>query len=83
MVKLTYRVVRFPNGMYVAMAWNYHKAQIIASRPSTTYMQARADLMERCALRDCVLAHFDGEYVCKDGETFILVEEEDIAPVAF
>lgn len=67
MKKLSYRVIRFPKvNRFVALAWNYDEAIIIATAPHASYELARIELDELCVQRedDVVLSWFDGEYDC-------------------
>jgi hypothetical protein len=82
---LTFRVVRMPaapgldvsnpcNVLYVAIAWNYDHAQLIATHGHANYQAARSELNELVAERKCALRWFDGEYqVAGDGEQIVPV----------
>lgn len=74
MVKIdaTFRMVRFePASRFVAIAWNYPAAVLIATRDHPSYGDARAELQTICDERAVFLRWFDGEYECLDGETIL------------
>jgi len=73
--KATYRIIYFtkPN-KYIGMAWNYNEAIMISTDACATYTEAKAALEKECNKRQIELRWFDGEYVCKDGETLESIE---------
>ena len=72
MKRVTYRMIRFTAvNRYVAVAWNYDHAVLIATSDHATYTEARAELDKLCTERNVQLQWFDGEYTC-DGEGYSL-----------
>jgi hypothetical protein len=68
----TFRLIHFAKAdRYVGLAWNYDEAVLISTRDHATYTEARAALQAACDERHVELRWFDGEYVCKDGETIL------------
>ena len=76
----TYRMIYFPKvGRYVAMAWNYEQAILIATEDCGDYTEARGSLQDLADARGVTLRWFDGSYTC-DGETLDAVEAEHHPP---
>lgn len=72
MKDVQYRIVQFimadNSKRYVAMAWNYDLALLIATSDHETYTAARFELGQLCAARNVRLRWFDGEYVRHPGD---------------
>ena len=77
MKKATYKVVRFTKvNRFVAVAWNYDEAVLIATRDHASRKDAFTELQGLCAERNVKIQWFDGDYRC-DGHGDFLTPEEN------
>lgn len=70
MKQAQYRIIFFTKAQrFVGIAWNYNDAVLISTRDQPTYAAAKSELTAKCEELSVALRWFDGEYVCRDGET--------------
>ena len=81
MKQATFRIVRYPKlNRYIAMAWNYEQAVLMATTDYDTYTNAREALDELAKERKVELKWFDGEYdINSDGQLIPRLFEEIMA----
>lgn len=77
---VSFRIIYFPKlGRFVGFAWNYEHACMFATPHYGTYTGARERLGAMCAVADCELKWFDGEYeLATDGENLIPMRAEHL-----
>lgn len=81
MKKATFRIIRFVKvNRYVAIAWNYDEAVLIASSDHSSYTDARRELDTLCSERNVKLQWFDGSYECAGEGEQLLPVESDLVP---